>query len=159
METFNTTKTYTFSDLIRETSVMIGVVLVFYAVKLFWFPEKVTIFSIIFPGVLLLKDFYVNASRKRLQRLTFDTNNNEIVVLFKSFFSRVKQMRIPFDRTMLEVIEEHSTFRIFEPLTINIIHEWKEVFELSKRKDSVSIETLQEIVRTADQHAIRISSS
>ncbi|ANE51883.1 hypothetical protein [Flavisolibacter tropicus] len=156
MNTFDTTKTYTVTDLIRDTSITIVIIAVIYSVVLLWFPEKLTIFSLIVPGLLLLKDFYDKASRRRLQRLTFDTDRKEVVLFFKSLFSDIKQIRLPFDKARLEVLVEKSKLQIFEPLTLFIMKEKMEVFELNKSKDNLQVDTLQEIVRTAEHLAIPI---
>ena len=123
MKTFSTTRTYNLKDLLRETSVTIIVIAVIFAVVLLWFLERLTIFSLIVPAVLLLKDFYDKASRRRLQRLTFDNEKNEIVVLYKSLLSDIKQIRLSFDTARLEVLEEEGKFKFFEPLTLYLVKE------------------------------------
>jgi hypothetical protein len=156
MKTFSATKTYTFKDLLRETSFILLLIAVIFAVVLIWLPERLTVFTFIVPAILLLKDFYDKASRRRLQRLTFDSEKNEISVFFKSLVSDVKQIRLPFDTVRLEVVQEKSKLKIFEPLTLFLMKEKMEVFELTKSKDRLSIDTLQDIVKTAEKYAIPI---
>jgi hypothetical protein len=156
MKTFSATKTYTFKDLLRETSLILLLIAVIFAVVLLWLPERLTVFTFIVPAILLLKDFYDKASRRRLQRLTFDSEKNEISVFFKSLVSDVKQIRLPFDIARLEVVQEKSKLNIFEPLTLFLMKEKMEVFELTKSKDRLSIDTLQDIVKTAEKFAIPI---
>lgn len=156
MKTFSATKTYTFKDLLRETSLILLLIAVIFAVVLIWLPERLTVFTFIVPAILLLKDFYDKASRRRLQRLTFDSEKNEISVFFKSLVSDVKQIRLPFDTARLEVVQEKSKLKIFEPLTLFLMKEKMEVFELTKSKDRLSIDTLQDIVKTAEKYAIPI---
>jgi hypothetical protein len=156
MKTYNATRTYSFKDLIRETSVTIIVITIIFAIVLLWFPERLTIFSLVVPAILLLKDFYDKASRRRLQQLTFDSDKNEVVVFFKSLLSNVKQIRLSFDAARLEVVEEKGKLKIFEPLTLYLMKEKMEVFELTKSKDLLTVDTLQDIVRTAEDYAIPI---
>jgi hypothetical protein len=156
MKTFSVTKTYTFKDLLRETSLILLLIAVIFAVVLLWLPERLTVFTFIVPAILLLKDFYDKASRRRLQRLTFDSEKNEISVFFKSLVSDVKQIRLPFDIARLEVVQEKSKLNIFEPLTLFLMKEKMEVFELTKSKDRLSIDTLQDIVKAAEKFAIPI---
>jgi hypothetical protein len=156
MKTFSATRTYAFKDLIRETSVTILIFAVIFAIVLMWFPERLTVFSLIVPAILLLIDFYGKASRRRLQQLTFDSHKNEIVVFFKSLLSNVKQIHLSFDTARLEVVEAKGKFKIFEPFTLYILKEKMEVFELSKSKDCLSLETLQDIVLTAENYDIPI---
>jgi hypothetical protein len=158
MQTFYTTKTYTVTDLIKSTLITIGVIAVIYAVVFWWFPGRLTLFSLITPGLLLLLDFYKKASRQRLQQLIFDTGRKEVVVCFQSLLSGEKQIRLPFDKARLEVVEEKSRLRIFEPLTLYILKEKREIFELNKSKDRLAVETLQEILRTAEHLAIPVIS-
>lgn len=157
MKTFSTNRTYNLKDLLRETSVTLIVIAFIYAAVLFWFPERLTIFSLIIPAVLLLKDFYDKASRRRLQQLSFDNEQKEIVVLFKSLLSGVKQIRLSFDAARLEVVEEKGKFKFFEPLTLYLMKEKMEVFELTNSKDRISIDEIQDIVLTAENYAIPIS--
>jgi hypothetical protein len=156
MKTFSATKTYTFKDLLRETSLILLIIAVIFAGILIWLPERLTIFTFIVPAILLLKDFYDKASRIRLQRMTFDNEKNEIIVFFKSLVSDVKQIRLSFDTARMEVVEEKGKLKIFEPLTLYLMKEKMEVFELTKSKDHLSIDTLQDIVRTAENYAIPI---
>jgi hypothetical protein len=156
MKTFSATKTYTFKDLLRETSLILLIIAVIFAGILIWLPERLTIFTFIVPAILLLKDFYDKASRIRLQRMTFDKEKNEIIVFFKSLVSDVKQIRLSFDTARMEVVEEKGKLKIFEPLTLYLMKEKMEVFELTKSKDHLSIDTLQDIVRTAENYAIPI---
>jgi hypothetical protein len=156
MKTFSATKTYTFRDLLRETSLILLLIAVIFAVVLIWLPERLTVFTFIVPAILLLKDLYDKASRRRLQRLTFDSEKNEISVFFKSLVSDVKQIRLSFDTARLEVVEEKGKLKIFEPLTLYLLKGKMEVFELTKSKDKLSIDTLQDIVRTAENYAIPI---
>jgi hypothetical protein len=88
--------------------------------------------------------------------MTFDNEKNEIIVFFKSLVSDVKQIRLSFDTARLEVVEEKGKLKIFEPLTLYLMKEKMEVFELTKSKDHLSIDTLQDIVRTAENYAIPI---
>ena len=156
MKTFSATKTYTFKDLLRETSLILLIIAAIFAVVLIWLPERLTIFTFIVPAILLLKDFYDKASRRRLQRLTFDNEKNEIIVFFKSLVSDVKQIRLSFDTARLEVVEEKGKLKIFEPFTLYLMKEKMEIFELTKSKDHLSIDTLQDIVRAAENYAIPI---
>lgn len=156
MKTFSATKTYTFKDLLRETSLILLIIAAIFAVVLIWLPERLTIFTFIVPTILLLKDFYDKASRRRLQRLTFDNEKNEIIVFFKSLVSDVKQIRLSFDTARLEVVEDKGKLKIFEPLTLYLMKEKMEIFELTKSKDHLSIDTLQDIVRAAENYAIPI---
>jgi|GEM_PF-5404618 len=156
MKTFSATKTYTFKDLFRETSVLLLIIAVIFLAVLIWLPERLTIFTFIVPAILVLKDFYDKASRRRLQRLTFDNEKNEIIVFFKSLVSDVKQIRLSFDTARLEVVQEKGKLKIFEPLTIFLMKDKMEVFELTKSKDRLSIDTLQDIVRTAEKYVIPI---
>jgi hypothetical protein len=156
MKTFSTTKTYTCKDLLRETSLILLLIAVIFAVVIIWLPERLTVFTFIVPAILLLKDLYDKASRRRLQRLTFDSEKNEISVFFKSLVSDVKQIRLPFDTARLEVVQEKSKLKFFQPLTLFLMKEKMEVFELTKSKDRLSIDTLQDIVTTAEKYAIPI---
>jgi hypothetical protein len=156
MKTFSTTQNYTFKDLVSEISITILVIAIIFAVVLVWLPERLTIFTLIVPAILLLKNFYDKASRRRLQQLTFDNDKNEIVVFSKSLLSSVNQIRLSFDTARLEVVEEKGKLQIFEPLILYIMKEKMEVFELTKSKDRLSLETLQSIVRTAENYAIPI---
>ena len=156
MKTFSTTRTYNFKDLLRETSVTITIIALIFAVVLLWFPERLTIFSLIVPSILLLKDLYDKASRRRLQLLTFDNEKKEIIVFFKSLLSDIKQIRLSFDTARLEVVEKKGKFKFFESVTLYLMKEKMEVFELTKSKDHLSIDTLQDIVKTAKSYAIPI---
>ncbi len=156
MNTFGTTRTYNLKDLLRETSVTILIIALIFAVVLLWFPDRLATFSLIVPAILLVKDFYDKASRRRLQRLTFDNEKKEIVVLFKSLLSDIKQIRLSFDTARLEVVEEKGKFKFFKPLTLYLMKEKMEVFELTSSKDRLSVDEMQDIVLTAENYAIPI---
>ncbi len=156
MKTFSATQTYTFKNLFWETSLIMLIIVIIFIGILIWLPERLTIFTLIVPTILLLKYFYDNASRQRLQQLTFDNEKNEVIVIFKSLISGVEQIRLSFDKARLEVVEEKGKLKVFEPLKLYLMKEKMEIFELTKSKDSLSVDTLQDIIRAADECAIPI---
>jgi hypothetical protein len=156
MDTFKTARAYTFSDILRESSVMLFFIALIYIIVLSSRPDKLTLFSLILPFLLLLKEFFDASTKKRVMQITFDTNKDEILILLKSLFSDRKQIRLPFADAKMEVVEEKSKLKIFESLKLYILKGKMEVLELSKSKDRLSVETLQNIVKAAERHSIQI---
>ncbi len=140
----------------KEVALFIGLVALVYAVVLIWLPERITAFSLAVPVILLLKDIYNKVSRHRLQQIVFDADNREILLNFKSLISPVQRKNLPFDNINIEVITESSSWKVFEPMTVNFMHGKREVFQVTKSKDGFSLEMLQEIVQMAEKYSIPI---
>lgn len=156
MEIYRTSKPYGFRDLLRDEVLFICVMACIYAIVLLWKPERLSFYTLFLPAILFVKNIYDRTSEQRLQQLTFDTVHKEVVLSYKSMFSNLKYKKVPFNQARLEVIETKSKWKIFEPLTLYILKEKMEVFEITKSKDRVSYEALKAIAQAAKDNSIPI---
>lgn len=156
METFKTARVYNYKDLLRDMVLFICMVVCIYTMFLLWAPDRVSPFNWILASIYSLGYIYDKISRERLHQLTFDSVGKEIILIYKSMFSEIKQERVPFEQARLEVIKAKSKLKILEPMTLYLLKGKREVFTINKSKDRVSVEILRAIVQTSEKNGIRI---
>ncbi len=101
--------------------------------------------------VFLLLKVIDEISKVFLLELTFDNEQKEITILYKTVFSRPKHKRLLFEDAKLEIIR--SKFKqkwLSEPLTLYFFKKRKEIFEVKRSKDGFSLETLNSIWKTVE---------
>ena len=151
MQTFTPQKLYTHHHLIKDGLILIGIMACLYFGYYFWKPERLSTFNWLIPAVFFIVHLYDNISRDRLQQIIYDTTNKEVIILYRSVFSEMKEKRIPFELAKLSVYERSG-----KPTLMYLFKEKREVFEIRKKKDGTSTDTMKAIAQTAEENGIRV---
>ncbi len=154
MEQFYPTKPYRLSDVLKDSWFMIVLIILIYGFIIFISANKGTTFSWLVPGILLFMSFFDNADRNRLKQISFNTNNEEIIIQYSSLVTGSREKKIPFKSAKIEVTESNKWYN--EPISLAIKNGEKLVFEIKSKKDNLSILTIQEIIKASQTHQIEI---
>lgn len=127
-------------------------------------------YDLLFPKTLIKDTYYWVATafilmrivdetnRDRLTEIRFDTENKQIVFIFKTLLSASRQKILPFENARLEIAESKSHWTwLWEPLTLYFLKNKMEVFEIKKSKDGFSVDRLREISKTVEALSLPIT--
>lgn len=102
-------------------------------------------------GALILMRIVDETGKDRLIEIHFDTDNKQVVFIYKTLFSAPRQKTLSLDNARLEITQSKSSWTwLWEPLTLYFLKNKKEVFEIKKSKDGFSVEKLREITKTVE---------
>ena len=156
MEKFYPIKPYRFSNVLKDSWIMIGLIITIYGFYIFINSNKDTTFSLFIPIILLFKTFFDNADRNRLKQISFDDKNEQIIIQYSSLITGNREKKIPFRSAKFEVAESKSAKWYVEPISLNIMKGKKVVFEIKSKKDNLSVLTIQGIIQAAQKCQIEI---
>jgi hypothetical protein len=109
-------------------------------------------------GALILMRIIDETSRDRLTEIRFDTDNKQVIFIYKTLLSAPRQKRLPLENARLEVAQSKSSWTwLWEPLTLYFLKNKKEVFEIKKSKDGFSVDKLREITKTVETLSLPIT--
>ena len=90
-------------------------------------------------------------SKDRLTEIRFDTENSQVIFIYKTLFSEPRQKLLPLEKARVEIAQSKSSWTwLWEPLTLYFLKNKKEVFEIKKSKDGFSVDKLKEISKTVE---------
>ncbi|RYZ62880.1 MAG: hypothetical protein EOO14_00900 [Chitinophagaceae bacterium] len=109
-------------------------------------------------ATLILLRMVDETSKERLTEIRFDTENNQLLFLYKILFFAPRQKALLFEDARLEIVQTKSGWTwLWEPLTLYFLKNKKEMFEIKKSKDGFSVEKLREIIRTVENLSLPIT--
>jgi hypothetical protein len=150
-------KTYSYPDLFRDLAIFLCIIGVIYAFGYLWVPEKVMSSGWLLPVLLFAMSFFEKTGTDRLLEFSFDTDNKEVVLSYKSMFSEVKKKRVSFNQARIEMVESNlSKLKFFEPLTLYLLKGKMEMFQITRSKDGLPLDDLKAIVLMAERKGIPI---
>lgn len=156
MYTFKPTRSYRLSDLLSNTIGSVIFLIVVLAIVYWLFPNRVTVFVLIAPVFVLLKQLYHNATVQRLVQLTIDDGRREVQIKTRSVISKTRKITLSFEDLRIEVTDERTKSGITVIESIVFLQGKTEVFEITTSKDHLSSEDMQEIPAIAERHTIAV---
>lgn len=156
MHTFKPTRSYLLSDLLSSTLGSVIFMIVVLAIVYCLFPNRVTVFVLIAPVFVLLKQLYHNATVQRLVQLTIDDGKRGVQIKTRSFTSKARKIALSFEDLCIEVTDERTKSGITVIESIVFLQGKTEVFEITTSKDHLSSEDMQEIPAIAERHTIAV---
>jgi hypothetical protein len=107
---------------------------------------------------LILMKIIDEVGKERLIEIRFDSDNKQVIFIYKTLFSATKQKTLPLDNARLEIHESKSKRSwLWEPLTLYFLKNKKEVFEIKKSKDGFTLASLRQIIDTVGRLSLPIS--
>ena len=109
-------------------------------------------------GALILMRIIDEAGKDRLTEIRFDTDNNQVIFIYKTLFTALRQKTLPLENARLEIAQIKSSWTwLWEPLTLYFLKNKIEVFEIKKSKDGFSVDKLKEITKTVETLSLPIT--
>lgn len=156
MHTFKPTRSYLLSDLLSSTLGSVIFMIVVLAIVYCLFPNRVTVFVLIAPVFVLLKQLYHNATVQRLVQLTIDDGKRGVQIKTRSFTSKARKIALSFEDLRIEVTDERTVTGTVMPESIVFLQDKTEVFEITKSKDHLLAESMQQILEMAEKYSIPV---
>ncbi len=126
--------------------------------------------DLLFPTTLIKDTYYWVAtalifmriisetSRDRLIEIRFDTDNKQVIFIYKTLLSAPKQKTLPLENAGLEIAQSKLSWTwLWEPLTLYFLKNKMEVFEIKKSKDGFSIDKQREITKQVETLCLPIT--
>lgn len=143
---------YNIKSFIRDIVLFIIIVLVVYFFLSLWQQRSFSSYSWYVPAFLFFLNVYKLVDKRRVLNIKFDNASHQIIIQYKTLFSKPGEERIPFETARLEIVS-----RRWKPLpsAIYFLRGKTEVYGI-KRNEDLSQDQLIVIVDAASRLNIQV---